>query len=123
MKYSKKEQESAFEHLKQYKGKEVAVNITSVSRSGMSRTMQFYADGYNRITYSIAVLLELPHNDKGLKITGCGMDMVFHVLSSLNYEMAKRTTGKNIQELLKTGECGTRIYDDYFFNADRYRTL
>ena len=123
MKTSEKNKQQAYEYLKQFRGKDIAVNIKSVSRSGMSRRFEFYADGYNRIGYYIAQLLEYPYNDKGLRADGCGMDMVFSVLSNLNYEMAKRDTGKTIQELLKTKECGTHIYDTYFINANNYRTL
>ena len=123
MKAKEKEKIEAYEHLKQYRGKEVAVVINSVSRSGMSRRMEFYADGFNRIGYSIAKFLDYPYNDKGIRVDGCGMDMVFHILSNLNYAMAQRDTGKTIKELLKTGECGKHIYDVYFFNANNYRTL
>ena len=49
--------------------------------------------------------------------------MIFHVLTNLNYHMAKHDTGKTIQELLNTKECGERIYDNYFTDADRYNTL
>jgi hypothetical protein len=86
--------------------------------------LRFYADGYKRIGDDIATLLEYPYDyDKGLRADGCGMDMIFSVLSNLNYRMATLDTGKTIQELLTTKECGERIYDNYFVDADHYTTL
>lgn len=124
MKYTQQDKKDALSYIMQFKGKEVAACVKSVSKSGMSRRIELYADGYNRIGYYIAVLLDYPYDaDKGLKVDGCGMDMVFHTLSNFNYFMAQKITGKTLQELMATKECGERIYDHYFFDADRYRTL
>jgi len=125
MKYTKEEKKQSIEILQKYRGKQVAAIINKVSRSGMSRKIEFYADGYNRIGYYIARIIDYPYNiDKGgITVTGCGMDMIFHVLSNFNYAMATIDTNKTIQELLESKECGERIYDDYFFNADRYILL
>ena len=123
MKYSKKDQDQAWEYLQQFRNKPVAASVKSVSRSGMNRRIEFYADGYNRIGWAIATCLGDSHNDKGISVGGCGMDMVFSVLSNFNYFAAQKDTGKTIQEMLKTGECGTHIYDKYFFDADRYSTI
>ena len=125
MKHTKEDVKQAWEYLEQFRGKEIAACVKSVSRSGMSRRIEFYADGYNRIGYYIAACADYPYdaNKGGLKVDGCGMDMVFSVLSNFNYAAAYHDTGKTIQELLKSKECGERIYDKYFFNADNYRTL
>ena len=123
-KEKEKEQKEAYEVLKQYHGQQLAASVKSVSRSGMSRKIEFYAPNFDRIGYYIAKLLDYPYYPgKGIKVDGCGMDMIFSVLSDLNYEMAKRDTGKTIQELLKTGECGTHIYDKYFTDANHYKYL
>lgn len=123
MKYTKKDQAEAWEYLQQFRNKEVAASVKSVSRSGMNRKIEFYADGYNRIGWAIAVCLGDTYTDKGISVGGCGMDMIFSVLSNFNYFAAQKDTGKTLTELLNTGECGKHIYDHYFFDADRYRTL
>ena len=117
--------ERALKNIEFARGKQIAVNIVSVSRSGMSRTMKFYTEGFQDITEEIAIITGNRYNEQSntLSVSGCGMDMVFSVLSNLNYAMAKYDTGKTLQELLKTGECGVRIYDTYFINANRYKTL
>ena len=111
---------AAYENLKEFRGQRVAAVVKKVSKSGMTRHIEFYADNHRRIGYDIAKLLDYPYGDYGVKVGGCGMDMIFHVLSNVNYVMATLDTGKTIQELLKTKECGERIYDNYFFDADRY---
>ena len=123
MKYTKKEQMEAWKYLQQFRGKEVAANVKSISRSGMNRKIEFYADGYNRIGYSIAACLGYSYTDNGVSVGGCGMDMIFSVLSDFNYFAAQKDTGKTIRELLATKECGEHIYNKYFFDADRYRIL
>lgn len=116
--------EKAYSSLLQYKGRKVFASITSVARSGMSRWLKFYildTDKKTEITKYIANFLDYRHEwEKGLQVGGCGVDMIFSVLSNLNYEMAEMTTGKTTRELLETKECGERIYDNYFFDADRY---
>jgi hypothetical protein len=73
-------------------GSKVYSIVRSVSRSGMSRTIDFYTitggDGYPRdLTYLtgwIAQVLDYKRDDRGaLKVGGCGMDMCFHVVYSL----------------------------------------
>jgi hypothetical protein len=125
MKYTKEEIKQAYVTLKKYRGQEFGACIKSISRSRKSRRIEFYDNNFNRIGYYIARVIDYPYNiDKGgIKVDGCGMDMVFQVLSSLNYAFAKHDTGKSIQELLKMKECGKRTYDKYFTNADNYRLL
>ncbi len=116
MKYSEKEKRQARKYLKRYRGQRLACVIKSVSRSGMSRKMEFYTPNFDRVGYYIACLIDYPyHPDKGLSVSGCGMDMIFHVLSSLNYAMAQ-LDGK-YDELREKGE---RIYDNYFTDANNY---
>lgn len=119
MKYTKEEKQEAYQILKQYKGQNFGCVIKSVSRSGMSRKMEFYSQNFNRIGYYIARIIDYPYNvDKGLSVTGCGMDMIFHVLSSLNYAMA-RLDG-TYDKLKKEGK---HIYNDYYTDASGYVLL
>lgn len=66
----------------------VYVAITSVARSGMSRTMELYViDHESRnlltLTWNVGKALGYRVSDKGLHVTGCGMDMRFAVLDHL----------------------------------------
>lgn len=65
--------------------------VRSVSRSGMSRRIDFYAiDPTDArpvfLTGYISTLLGMPWKDKrdGLSVSGCGMDMIFHVVNNLS---------------------------------------
>jgi len=95
MKYTKEQKAAAWEHLKAYKGQTLLAIINSVSRSGMSRRIEFYGIGkgwmdkghkIDRLGYWIAQVIDYPYNvDKGgLLVNGCGMDMIFHMLYSVN---------------------------------------
>jgi hypothetical protein len=119
--------DEAYFYLVNVRKNTVYATVKSVSRSGMSRRIELYVVNDNkeiiRIGWHIAKILGYKYDANiGMQVNGCGMDMIFHVLSNFNYFAAQRDTGKTLTELLKTGECGTRIYDDYFFDAS-YRTL
>jgi hypothetical protein len=76
--------------------------VTSVSASGMTRRIRFFtvdmtAKEYNRetgeyfnaprvveVTYLIGRILEDNVNDSGVKVTGCGMNMVFHTVYNVS---------------------------------------
>lgn len=65
----------------------IVVVQKSVSSSGMNRRLELYAIKNNRlvwITSYIADVLDWPRNDKGLLVTGCGMDMHFHTIYTLS---------------------------------------
>jgi hypothetical protein len=117
------------ELLETLRGKKFYCNIVSVSRSGMTRKMKFYAHNpkFNElcsITYLVGIIAGYNFDKNGdLIVSGCGMDMVFSVVSNFNYAMAKLDTGKSIQELLQTKECGEHIYDKYFTNANNIGIL
>ena len=126
MKASKEEIQRAYNVLKPYKGMKVYGTVNSISRSGMSRRIEFYVatekNEIRRIGYYIAKIAGYKYDaDKGLFVTGCGMDMLFSVLSNFNYAVAQFETGKPLTELLNSGKYG-RIYDNYFFDAN-YRSL
>jgi hypothetical protein len=64
--------------------------VRSVSASGMSRTMSFKVikDGeLCDVTYYVAGLLDYSLNDyhghNTIRVSGCGMDMAFHVVSGV----------------------------------------
>ena len=62
-------------------------DVKSVAKSGMSRKLSFYCvvDGeIQRVTYEIALILGLKHEDGALTKKGCGMDMVFAVIYDLS---------------------------------------
>lgn len=116
------------ELLNRMRGKKIIATIKSVSRSGMSRTISFYFIDDNTLyncTYIIAEVVGYKQDKYGhLKVNGCGMDMIFSVLSNFNYAMAKRDTGKTTSELLGSKEFkGKRIYDNYFIDANNYQQI
>jgi hypothetical protein len=65
----------------------IIADVVSVSKSGMSRRIKFYYIKNNKITRAtnaISFLLNKGYdyivNDEGLKVSGTGMNMVFHTL-------------------------------------------
>lgn len=65
-------------------------DVKSVSASGMSRKIAFYCvvnGEIQRITYEIALVLGLKHEDGALTKKGCGMDMVFAVIYDLSVSL------------------------------------
>jgi len=114
--------------IEEIRQKPIIAKIVSVSRSGMTRKIDFYIaknDGYLRwINHILAVILDEKTDKNGqIVASGCGMDVIFHTLSNVNYAMATIDTNKTLNELLKTKECGKRIYDNYFINADKYQLI
>ena len=61
--------------------------VRKVSSSGMSRDIDLYIIKDNELVYLTGythVILDYPMSkDRGMKVRGCGMDMVFHCVSSL----------------------------------------
>lgn len=73
-------------------GKTIYAIIRHVSPSGMSRIIDFYAINDNRpywISSSISEVtgFKLDKRDRGLRVHGCGMDMAYHVVSTLSEEL------------------------------------
>ena len=77
--------------------------VRHVARSGMSRTIDFYtiaADEYGTphlhfLSGWIATVLGYARDDRGaLKVSGCGMDMVFHVVYSTGQALWPNGTDK-----------------------------
>jgi hypothetical protein len=96
---NKKEKEKleAIETLKAWglvDGTPVYAQVVQVARSGMSRRVKLYIidpDGVPRdISYHAAKALEWGYCDtwpRGVRVGGCGMDMLFHTVDCLSYAM------------------------------------
>jgi hypothetical protein len=94
LKYTKEQVAQATEYLHEYlkPGDKVYTILRQVSRSGMSRhisTVINTKDGGNYdITYLVARLLgERRHDDGGMVVGGCGMDMGFETVYRLGYAL------------------------------------
>ena len=70
-------------------GDTVYTVLRSVSRSGMSRSIDCYVIGEDRQPWRITGLVRrvldmLTNKDGALKVSGCGMDMGYHVVNNLS---------------------------------------
>lgn len=79
----------AIEHLRAtFKpGDTVCTILRHVSRSGMSRSISVISPDMADVFYwvSRAVGWPIDRNNYGVKVSGCGMDMGFHLIYSLSY--------------------------------------
>lgn len=74
--------------MKESTNKRIYATVTRVSNSGMSRCVKFYyvnKDGniYN-LTPRIARIMGYRLTDYGVRIGGCGMDVIFNTLYNIN---------------------------------------
>lgn len=99
-----------------YKGKQIVVVIKTVSKSGMMRKMDFYVIYKNdlvRINGAIEDIADYKLDRNGsVIVSGCGMDMVFSVLSNFNYAISTKINKKM-----------TKNYSTFFFNANNYKLI
>lgn len=59
--------------------------LRHVSRSGMQREISLFAEGMRCLDYHVARLLDMRRGKRdGLVVTGCGMDMGFHLVYNLS---------------------------------------
>lgn len=92
---SKSERECATDDLRAIlpPGKSVSAVVTHVARSGMSRCIRFLIaredDTVQDISWMIGRALgyNVSRDHGGLRISGGGMDMAFHVIHSLSYAL------------------------------------
>jgi hypothetical protein len=81
------------ELLEKASNKTIYTIVTKVAPSGMSRWLKLYivADSQPiNITREAAAIFGAPYSyEYGLKVRGAGMDMGFHVVYSLSYELYK----------------------------------
>lgn len=78
-------------------GDVVTCVLRSVSRSGMSRRIDFYKTKSGEIYYLsnyIADLLEMNNDREGVRVGGCGMDMGFAVVYDLGATLWPKGTKK-----------------------------
>lgn len=99
-----REHNEACEQLRQLFpiGSTIYCVIRSVSRSGMSREISFFAGGPNHevscVDWLVCRALDYHLGKAGVKVSGCGMDMGFHVVYSVArviYRDAFECTGKS----------------------------
>lgn len=70
-------------------GYKIHAYVNNVSRSGMSRTMEFYIIKNNKyidVTQLISNITGYEMKNGYLFVRGCGMDMIFKVIIDLNYK-------------------------------------
>lgn len=74
-------------------GSTVYVANVHTSRSGMMRTLKCYIVEGGRIRWlscywiGAALGYSVDHEREGVKVSGCGMDMGFHLVNSLSYAL------------------------------------
>lgn len=104
--------------LKQHlpKDKRLAAKIQSVSRSGLSRQMKFYGTDFFDLTDAISMLAGYPMKNDCISVSGCGMDMIFSVLTNVNYA-AMKIDGAS------TGVSPDKGYAGYCVDANNYRLI
>lgn len=102
------EKQEAIDHLRNVlkPGDRIYGIVRTVSRSGMSRTIDFYAFQDNDRVYLsgwIATALGYSRTDQGaLKVQGAGMDMVFSVVYNLGWALFPQGFG------IPCEKCGER---------------
>lgn len=85
--------------------------VRTVSRSGMSRTIDFFVmptkkgDRPMYLSGYMATLLGYTRDSSGaLRVSGCGMDMVFHTVYNLSSVLFAHLKGKDAANLPKVRE-------------------
>ena len=95
MRQKELEAKEALERLREWvkPGDTIWCVLRSVSRTGMMRVIDFQkfeADGRHlSLGWNIAKALDMPYNRdrEGVRVSGCGMDMGFHVVSGLAFKL------------------------------------
>lgn len=79
------------DYIKAIKERSMLCVIKSVAKSGMSRVLSFhsYQGGYYRQYYSLFTVLGFKESAcrNGFRISGCGMDMVFHTNYTIMHKL------------------------------------
>lgn len=65
----------------------LGIVITSQSKSGMTRRMRVLVDNFQDITWLVGNACGISANDRGLLITGCGMDMTFWLADTITHHL------------------------------------
>lgn len=78
-------------HLRVKPGDKVYIVLRNISRSGMSRRMDFYLFRKGQLLYVTPHVAQITdnrqHSDGTLKVGGCGMDMGFAVVYDLSRKL------------------------------------
>ena len=86
---TKKEQSEALDKLRAtfHPGDTVYTVLRHVSRSGMSRSISVLDHDNHDVSFWVSRALGWPVDQKnyGVKVSGCGMDMGFHLVYSLSH--------------------------------------
>lgn len=80
-------------------GQEVSTIVRTVAPSGMSRTISLYIVDYGHIKgidYTVALALDWPLTDNGIRVTGCGMDMAWHTVETLSRTLGIELTQRHL---------------------------
>jgi len=70
--------------------------LRHVSRSGMSRSIGVIGPDDENVSGLVAIALDWPrdHKNGGIKVTGCGMDMGFHLVYVLSSVLHKNNPAR-----------------------------
>lgn len=109
--------------MRKCKDKRCFAQVTHVSSSGMSRVIHFVAITKRGDIYNLDGMIHritgynFDNNYNGLRVYGCGMDMIFNTLYNLNsyacmYNVIKTSKKHNAHELQYNGIINT--YYNYF---------
>lgn len=74
------------------KGRQIYTKVTHVAKSGMSRSIECFVIEENEpinITWAVARILgeRVDQKNGGVRVSGCGMDMGFHIVNYLSYSL------------------------------------
>ena len=117
----KQEKTKALRELKRLcKGRRIYARVNCVSRSGMSREITFRVLKNNRL-WNITGLIQKVTNYSwgrswdGIRVSGCGMDMIFDTLYVVNsigikYGVVKKSKTKTDHENRYNGIVNTNYY-------------
>lgn len=100
------------------KDKRCYASVLHVSSSGMSRVIHFVAITKRGDVYNLDGMIHnitdynFDNNYYGLRVGGCGMDMIFHVLYTVNtyariYNVIKKSNNKDAHYLQYNGLINT----------------
>lgn len=89
MRKAERARQAAAERLREIlkPGDTVKTILVHVSRSGMMRRIRVFAPDMRDISYLAAEAIGETSTSEGVKITGCGMDMGFHIVYSMSRAM------------------------------------
>jgi len=89
MKYPKEQVQQNLDRLHELlkPGDTILCVLRHVSKSGMSRRIDFYTQNLDYLSHSFAVVRGDAEPKNGLRVDGCGMDMGFSVVYSLGYKL------------------------------------